>query len=108
MVEYNYLYLNDIGYSSYNEIDIPNRKDFDLTTKIVKFVFEDYICVIENNNRNKVVEMFVERKNSSGHRIEYKNYYMSTGYFCFLGSDSNLLIYIDLTRRGYLGSVDNI
>ena len=108
MTEFNYLYFNGFDSLEYEEEDIINRKDFDLRYSNITFLFQQYECYLESNNRNKVVELYMVKRNNKGEIIRSLSYYMATGYYAFKGNNRVLLIYIDLTRRGYLGGVDNL
>lgn len=98
--------LNNFNYIEYEEDDIINRKDFDLRVDTVSFNFQGYTCSLECNNLNKIVELFMIKKNVYGEKINSKSYYMTTGYYAFVGNSKALLIYIDLVRKGYIGSVE--
>lgn len=107
MVEYDYIMLNDIGKFTYDESKLLNIKKFDLTTDVVNFIFDEYDCILDCDNNSKTVELFMTKLGNRDRPIRYESYYMSTGYYCFMHHNRVLLIYIDLTRSGYVVGLDN-
>lgn len=93
----------------FDENLIINRKGFDLKKEKVYFDFDQYSCSLDCNEINGVVEMFVLEKDNTGNAIKNTTYYMTEGYYAFVGTSRTLLIYMDLTKWGYVGTnVDNI